>query len=158
MLGCALILFPHLLFLFSRILRLSLLGSWLHLTLLMLIWKSLDAFFSVSLDTQLLLLISFGILWVTFFFGRLGLNSPEFRDASCLDGLGLRFKLFFFPSFSRLATLVEVVETTGVWLEGLLGAYIAMLTATPPKRPLSVLLVVDVVDLSSEAKVSLQSW
>ena len=52
------------------------------------------------------------------------------------------------PWFSGLAILLELVESTGTWPQGLLDAYIAMIPkadgdSTPPgQRPLSVLPVV----------------
>ena len=52
------------------------------------------------------------------------------------------------PWFSGLALLLELVETSGVWPQGLLDAYIAMIPkadgdSTPPsQRPFSVLPVV----------------
>ena len=52
------------------------------------------------------------------------------------------------PWFSGLAVLLELVETSGVWPQGFLDAYIAMIPkvdgdSTPlSQRPLSVLPVV----------------
>ena len=52
------------------------------------------------------------------------------------------------PWFSGLAIHLELVESTGIWPQGLLDAYIAMIRkadgdSTPPgQRPLSVLPVV----------------
>ena len=63
-------------------------------------------------------------------------------------GPGMRLKLWPLPWFSGLAILLELVESTGTWPQGLLDAYIAMIPkadgdSTPlGQRPLSVLPVV----------------
>ena len=69
--------------------------------------------------------------------------------AGGLDGwAGNEIKALPLPWFSGLAILLELVETTGVWPQGLLDAYIAMIPkadgdSTPQgQRPLSVLPVV----------------
>ena len=40
---------------------------------------------------------------------------------------GMRFKALPLPWFSGLAILLELVETSGVWPQGLLDAYIDMI-------------------------------
>ena len=69
--------------------------------------------------------------------------------ASGLDGWAWKeVQALPLPWFSGLATLLELVETTGTWPQGLLDAYIAMIPnadgdSTPlGQRPLSVLPVV----------------
>ena len=92
------------------------------------------------------------ILWVIFYLRNLILTGIMGRDlqefAVCwMVGLGMRLRLFRFLGF-RLAILLELVETTGVWPQGLLDAYIAIIPkadgdSTPlGQRPLRVLLVV----------------
>ena len=68
--------------------------------------------------------------------------------AGGLDGWAWNeIKALPLPWFSGLATLLELVETSGIWPQGLLDAYIAMIPkvdgdSTPlGQRPLSVLLV-----------------
>ena len=69
--------------------------------------------------------------------------------AGGLDGWAWNeIKALSLPWFSGLAILLELVESTGTWPQGLLDAYIAMIPkadgdSTPPgQRPLSVLPVV----------------
>ena len=69
--------------------------------------------------------------------------------AGGLDGWAWNeIKALPFPWFSGLAILLVLVETTGVWPQGLLDAYIAMIPTADGdstlfgQRPLSVLLVV----------------
>ena len=69
--------------------------------------------------------------------------------ASGLDGWAWNeIEALPLPWFSGLAILVELVETTGVWPQGLLDAYIAMIpkaygdSTALDQRPLSVLPVV----------------
>ena len=69
--------------------------------------------------------------------------------AGGLDGWAWNeIKALPLPCFSGLAFLSELVETTGVWPQGLLDAYIAMIpkadgdSTLPGQRPLSVLPVV----------------
>ena len=69
--------------------------------------------------------------------------------AGGLDGWAWNeIKALSFPWFSGLAILLELVETAGVWPQGLLDAYIAMIPkadgdSTPlGQRPVSVLPVV----------------
>ena len=69
--------------------------------------------------------------------------------AGGLDGRAWNeIKALPLPWFSGLAILLDLVETTGTWPQGLLDAYIAMIPkadgdSTPPgQRPLSVLPVV----------------
>ena len=69
--------------------------------------------------------------------------------AGGLDGWALNeIKALPLPWFSGLAILLELVETTGTWPQGLLDAYIAMIPKTDgdstplDQRPLSVLPVV----------------
>ena len=69
--------------------------------------------------------------------------------AECLDGWAWNeLKALPLPSFSGLAILLELVESTGIWPQVLLDACIAMIPkadgdSTPlGQRPLSVLLVV----------------
>ena len=66
--------------------------------------------------------------------------------AGCLDGLAwTEIKALPIPWFSGLAILLELVESSGIWPQGLLDAKIAMIPkadgdSTPPgQRPLSVL-------------------
>ena len=73
----------------------------------------------------------------------------EKSTAGGLDGWAWNeVKALSLPWFSGLATLLELVESTGVWLQGLLDAYIAMNpkadgdSTSPGQRPLSVLPVV----------------
>ena len=62
-----------------------------------------------------------------------------------MGGLGTRLRHCRYPGFSALAILLELVEDSGVWPQGLLDAYIAMVPkadgdSTPlGQRPLSVL-------------------
>ena len=69
--------------------------------------------------------------------------------AGCLDGWAWNeVKALPLPCFSGLAILLELVESTGTWPQGLLDAYIVMIPkadgdSTPlGQRPLSVLPVV----------------
>ena len=73
----------------------------------------------------------------------------EDATAGCLDGWGWReFKASPVSWFDGLASIFSKVEDTGVWPEGLLDVYIAMIPqtdgdATPlGQRPLSVLPIV----------------
>ena len=65
-----------------------------------------------------------------------------------MAGLGMKLRHFHCPGFSGLAILLELVETGGVWPQGLLNAHIAMIpkadgdSARLGQRPLSVLPVV----------------
>ena len=72
--------------------------------------------------------------------------------AGGLDGWAwTAIKAQILPWFSGLAILLWMVETTGVWPQGLLDAYIAMIRkaggdSTPSgQRPLSVLPVVEIL-------------
>ena len=74
---------------------------------------------------------------------------PRITEKSTAGGLAWNeLKALPLPWFSGLAILLELVETNGVWPQGLLDAYIAMIPkanggSTPlGQRPLSVLLVV----------------
>ena len=63
-------------------------------------------------------------------------------------GVGGSLRCFLFLGMMRLARILSKVEELGVWPDGLLDAYIAMIPktdgdATPlGQRPLSVLLIV----------------
>ena len=53
-----------------------------------------------------------------------------------MGGPGMRFRLFRCPWFSGLAILLELVETTGVWPQGRLDAFFAMIPkATADSTP-----------------------
>ena len=78
-----------------------------------------------------------------------GCSSPKKTTAGGLDGWAWNeIKALPLPWFSGLAILLELVESTGTWPQGLLDAYIAMIPkadgdSTPlGQRPLSVLPVV----------------
>ena len=111
---------------------------------------------SVGLVILFLLLTSFWILWVTFYLRSLILIFPGLRGVICRMLHGLKslwawneVKALPLPWFSGLAILLELVERAGVWPQGLLDAYIAMIPkadgdSTPVmQRPLSVLPVVE---------------
>ena len=75
--------------------------------------------------------------------------SDAFVTAGSLDGRGWReFKVLLLSWYDELARILTKVEDTGVWADGLLDAYIAMIPktggdATPlGQRPLSVLPIV----------------
>ena len=65
-----------------------------------------------------------------------------------MGGLGMRLRLFRCPWFSGLVILLKLVETTGIWPQGLLDAFFALIPeadgdSTPlDQRPLSVPFVV----------------
>ena len=70
---------------------------------------------------------------------------PRKTAAGCLDGWAWNeIKALPLPWFSGLAILLELVESTGIWPQGLLDAYIATIPkadgdSTPSgQRPLSV--------------------
>ena len=75
--------------------------------------------------------------------------------AGGLDGAWNEIEALPPPWFSGLAILLQLVETTGVWPQGLLDAYIAMIPkadgdSTPlGQQPLSVLPVVQAVGFPS---------
>ena len=84
--------------------------------------------------------------------------------AGGLDGWGWReLKVFPVTWFDQLARILTLVEDTGVWPDGLLDAYIAMIPktdgdATPlGQRPLSVLPVVYRIGASARM-VQLEGW
>ena len=84
--------------------------------------------------------------------------------AGSLDGWGWReLKVLPVSWFDELARFLTLVEDTGVWPDGLLDAYIAMIPktdgdATPlGQRPLSVLLVVYRI-WASARMVQLEGW
>ena len=84
--------------------------------------------------------------------------------AGSLDGWGWReLKVLPVSWFDELARILSLVEDTGVWPDGLLDAYIAMIPntdgdATPlGQRPLSVLHVVYRI-WASARMVQLESW
>ena len=75
--------------------------------------------------------------------------SAKESTAGDLDGWAWdEIKALPLPWFSGLAILLELVESTGIWPQGLLDAYIAMIpeadgdSAPLSQRPLSVLPVV----------------
>ena len=51
-------------------------------------------------------------------------------------GLGTNLRLLPLPWFAGLAILVELVESTGNWPQGLLDAYIAMISKAGGALPL----------------------
>ena len=84
--------------------------------------------------------------------------------AGSLDGWGWKeLKVFPVSWFDQLARILTLVEDTGIWPDGLLDAYIAMIPktdgdATPlGQRPLSVLPVVYRV-WASARMVQLEDW
>ena len=84
--------------------------------------------------------------------------------AGSLDGWGWKeLKVLLVSWFDELARILTLVEDTGVWPDGLLDAYIAMIPktdgdATPlGQRPLSVLPVVYRI-WASTRMVQLESW
>ena len=117
---------------------------------------------SAGLVIKLLLLISFFLLWVLIFLRRPEPHLPPIsgRDlqevarakkstAGCLDGWAWsEIKALPLPWFSGLAILLNMVESTGIWLQVLLDAYNAMIpeadgdSTSLGLRPLSVLPVV----------------
>ena len=159
MLGYGLTLFLLHPFLLSRTLRLSLLM--LLLSLILLFRKAWMPYFCRSGHPQ---------VSVDQFLGFIGhfLPQDDFLDlpritgrdlqevarakkatAGSLDGWAWNeVKALPLPWFSGLAILLELVETTGTWPQGLLDAYIAMIpkadgdSTFPGQRPLSVLQVV----------------
>ena len=67
------------------------------------------------------------LLWITC---RDSQEVPRAKTSTAggLDGWAWNeIKALPLPWFSGLAILVQLVETTGVWLQGLLDAYIAMI-------------------------------
>ena len=84
--------------------------------------------------------------------------------AGSLDGWGWKeFKVLPVSWFDQLARILTLVEDNGIWPDGLLDAYIAMIPktdgdATPlGQRPLSVLPVVYRIWASSRM-VQLEGW
>ena len=144
---------------FLRILKLSLLGFWLNLILLMLSFARPGYLFSAGLVIPSSLLISSWVLLVIFCLRSLiwiflGLRVVTYRrwlvrkksTAGGLDGWAWNeITALPLPCFSGLAILLELVESTGIWPQGLLDAYIATIPkadgdSTPlGQRPLSVL-------------------
>ena len=141
MFGFGRILFLLLPFLWLRIRSLGLPGYWWSLILLMLSFVRPGYIFSVGLVILLL-------RWISFldFVGHLLPQEPLLdlpritgRDlqevawakkstAGGLDGWAWNeIKALPLPWFSGLAILLELVETTRVWPQGLLDAYIAMI-------------------------------
>ena len=153
------LLLPSLLF---RILNLSLLRFWLNLILLMLSFVRPGCLISAGPVILRFLLINFLVLLVTFCLSKISwiflgsrveiykmLLVPKKATAGGLDGWAWNeIKALPLPWFSGLAILLDLVESTGTWPQGLLDAYIAMIPkadgdSTPlGQRPLSVLLVV----------------
>ena len=141
MFGFGLILYLLLLSLWSGTLSLSPLGFWLNLILLMLNLGRLGCLFSVGLVILLSLLISSWILLVIFCLRSLFGDLPRItgRDlqevarakkstAGGLDGWAWN-EINALPLlwFSGLAILLELVASAGIWPQGLLDAYIAMI-------------------------------
>ena len=87
----------------------------------------------------------------------------ESATACSLDGWGWReLKALPVSWFDELARILTLVEDTGIWPDGLLDAYIAMIPktdgdATLGQRPLSVLPVVFRIWASARI-VQLESW
>ena len=124
----------------SRILRLSLLRSWCNLILQMLSFVRLGCPFSVGLVILSSLRISF---WASLVLlpQETCLDLPRItgRDlqevarakkstAGGLDGWAWNeIKALPLPWFSGLAILLELVETSGVWPQGLLDAFFAII-------------------------------
>ena len=125
--------------------------------------KAWMLFFSVGLVILLSLLIRSWIWLVIFCLRSLFWIFLGSRVGICRRLLGLRnlllvvwmvgawneIKALPLPWFSGLAILLELVETSGVWLQGLLDAYIAMIPkggwrfySSGSTAPFSVLLVV----------------
>ena len=84
--------------------------------------------------------------------------------AGSLDGWGWReLKVLPVSWFDELARILTLVEDTGVWPDGLLDAYIAMIPKTdgdaapPGQRPLSLLPVVYRI-WASARMVQLEGW
>ena len=138
MFGFGLILFLFPLSLLLRILRLSLLGFWLNLILLMLSFARPGCLFSVGLVIPSSLLISSWVLFVIFclrsliwIFPRItGRDLQEVvRAKKSTAGGGLdgwarnEIKALPLPWFSGLAILLELVEASGVWPQRLLDAF-----------------------------------
>ena len=153
---------PIPLFLLSRILRLSRLGSWLNLVLLMLSSAKPGCLFFCRSGHPVVTADQF-----LDFVGPLSPQEPfldlpritvrdvqevaraEKPTAGGLDGWAWNvLEALPLPWFSGLAVLSELVETSGIWPQGLLDAYIAMIpkadgdSTTLGQRPLSVLPVV----------------
>ena len=162
MLGYGLTLFHLHPFLLSRIPRLGLLMLLLNLILLMLSFVKPGCLISVGL-----VILNFSAEQFLDFIGHflpqedvLDLPRITGRDlqevarskkatAGGLDGWAWNeVKALPLPWFSGLAILLELIESTGIWPQGLLDAYIAMIPkadgdSTPlGQRPLSVLPVV----------------
>ena len=126
---------------FLGTLGLSRLRFWLSLISLMLSSAARPGCLSsVGLAILLLLLTSFWDLWVIFYLRNLSLlpriterdlqevAQAKKSTAGGLDGWAWNeIKALYLPWFSGLAILLELVETTGVWPQGLLDAYIAMI-------------------------------
>ena len=116
-------------------------GFWLNLILLMLSSAKSGCIFSAGLVMMLLLLISSWVLLVIFclrslsliFLGLLGgicgeVARAKKSTAGGLDGWAWNgIKALPLPWFSCLAVLLQLVESTGIWPQGLLDAYIAMI-------------------------------
>ena len=146
MFGCGLILFLLFLSLLSRILRLSHLAFWLNLILLMLSFVKLGCLFFCrsGLPQELNLDLS----------RTTGRHLQEVARAKKstvggLDGWAWNeIKALPLPWFSGLAVILKLVETTGIWPQGLLDAFFALIPeadgdSTPlGQRLLSVLFVV----------------
>ena len=145
----------------SRILRLRLLRSWLNLILLMLSFARPGCLFCRSahpvvtpgqfVDFVGHLLPQEPCLDLPRITGRDLQEVARARKSTAggLDGWAWNeIKALPLPWFSGLAILLELVETSGIWPQGLLDAYIAMIRkvdgdSTPlGQRPLSVLPVV----------------
>ena len=162
MFGFGLIFFLLLLFLLLKILRLSLLGFWLNLIFLMLssakpgcpfFWRSGHPVVTPDqfLDFVGHLLPQDRYLDLPRITGRdlQEVARAKKSTAGGLDGWAWNeIKALPLLWFSGLAILLNLVETTGVWPQGLLDAYIAMIlkvdgdSAPLGQRPLSVLPVV----------------
>ena len=81
--------------------------------------------------------------------GQMLSDTVQRKSAGSLDGWGWReLKVLPVSWYDELARILSKVEDTGVWPDGLLDAYIAMIPKTDGdatllgQRPLSFLLVV----------------
>ena len=158
MLGSGPILFLFLHFSLSRTLRPSLLGFWLNLISMMLNSAKLGCRSGHPVVTadQFLNLVGHLLpqephLELPRITGRelQEVAKAKKSTAGGLDGWAWNeIRALSLPWFSGLAILLELVETSGVWPQGLLDAYIAMIpkadgdSTALGQRPLSVLPVV----------------
>ena len=116
--------------------------------------------------TSLLRLVVVGCLCWTFFIFLLSGDVVRKKKSTAggLDGWGWKeLKTLPPPWFDGLARILRLVEETGVWPDGLLDAYVAMILksggdATPlGPRPLRVLPVVERI-WASARMMQLEPW